>query len=205
MAGSDLYRKFKASHCTLLVVHVHVPAGKSLLARMRECAGGKKMLPYWFGTAYPGSGKEKLGLSVLVARTKRQRIDLTFQWSLAERDPPASFGRYADLANCMKDTVRESVEASVMAVFVYKGKRFVSLFKPIQVVDPVPLFDEIVGVAGVKKDASGKPLYRMGLSFDEKELNHFVSFVHPFDLSEDSVKQILNKARNISALALVPK
>ena len=205
MAGSDFYRQFKASHCTLLVVHVHVPAAQSLLARIKNCAGPRRKLPFWFATDYAGPGKERLGLSVEVVRSKRQKIGLTYRWFLVKSDPPPTLGQYSDFARCLSDTFSEAVEASVVAVLVYEGEHFASLFKPIQMEESFPIFDEIVGVTGVKKDPSGKPLYRMELSFGDKELSHSISFVHPFDPSEECIKQILEKARDISSLALVPK
>ena len=156
MAGSDLYRKFKALHCALLVVHAHVPAVRSLLARIKNCVGPRKRLPFWFGTVYPGPGKERLGLSVQVVRSKKQKIGRTYRWFLAESDPPPTFGKYSDFAGCLRDTFSEAVEASVVAVLVYEGEHFASLFKPVQMEDSFPIFDEIVGVTGVKKDPSGK-------------------------------------------------
>ena len=204
MPGSHLYRKFKAAHCTLLVVHVHVTTTQSLLARMKSCAG-RKRFPYWFGTSFSGSGKEKLGLSVQVERVAKNRLALSFKWFPTQTDPPETFGRYSDLADCMREGLRKAASAGVVAVFAYEGKRFASLFKPIPMEQSVPIFDEIVGVSGVKRDSSGKPLYRMELSFGDKALSHSISFAHTFDWSEECVKQMLDKAVSISGLALVPR
>jgi hypothetical protein len=154
--------------------------------------------------AYPSESKNKLGLSAVLSRIKGSTFELSAKWFEAQTEPPAHFGRFSDLVNCLTGSFGER-EVSVQAIFSYDPDKADSLFRPISVTDQASLFDEIVGFQGVKRDATGKTLYEMEVSLGTKRLVHTVRFAQTVRLSEDLVLPLIETASKISTLALRPK
>lgn len=205
MRTSPIYLAFKRHSCKHLNVFVELSLGESLIARLRGCLGGtRRNLPYRFGAAYAGEGGERIGASALLSRAKKRRFSLSITWFEVRSGPPANFGKLRDLLECVAPSLGER-EPLVVASLSYDKDRVESLFRPIQLEGQPTLFDEIAGFKGIKKNAEGKLLYELEVSFTQRSVGHEVTFTQKVRLTEEMPLPLLETAAKISALALRPK
>ena len=205
MTVSALYEKFEATNCSLLTVNLHPHLGRGAAAKVRGCVSGKRRrAPYFFGKAIPGEGKEKIGVSASLSPVGTGRFCLQIHWFPTAVDPPPDLGHFDRLAECFGGKLEDS-EGLVTAEFHYAKDRFGSFFKPISLPEQPSIFDEIVGLTGIKKGPEGKILYRLEVSIEEKHVAHRVVFTRSMKLSDDLPLQLLDAAHSVSALALAPK
>ncbi|MBZ5542989.1 MAG: hypothetical protein LAO07_04830 [Acidobacteriia bacterium] len=205
MPASQVYQAFKRASCVQLFLFAELGLSKSLISKLKNCVAGKRRnLPYRFAGVHPGEGKDKVGASATLRRKDRSRFMLELTWFETNVDPPAEFGRFSDLINCIGVPFGDR-EAAVVAIFSYEMERVTSLFKPIQLLEQPMIFDEITGFTGVKRNPEGKLVYEMGVSFGEKRLQHIVRFTQTIKLTEDIPLLLLETATKISALALKAK
>jgi hypothetical protein len=185
-------------------MHAELPLGESTIAKARACLSGKRRnLPYSFGSTYPGEGKFRIGASAALSRLKRRNFSLSVYWFETTTDPPDTFGRTSVLFDCLRDSFGER-EVQVNAVFSYDKTVVESVFKPIRLIEPPTIFDELVGFTGIKRDPQGKLLYEIDVSHGAR-LIHAVRFTQAVRLSEELPLLLLDTANKISALALKPK
>jgi len=210
MPSSQIYDAFRHSNCVRLFAHSHVKLGASLLKRVRDClASRRRNLTYSFAAVYPGEGKERIGLSVALRRAKGSTFIVDMRWFRTSLGPPAEFGHFADLVHCLGQQFGTR-KLWAVALFSFDQQRVQSVFRPIQILDfPVlefpGIFDEIIGLTGVKRDPQGKVAYELEVSIREARLFHEARFTQTGTLSEDLALSLLETASRISALALKPK
>jgi hypothetical protein len=201
MPPSAVYSAFKGKHCVELSFSTEVPLTKSTITRARACLSGKRRnLPYFFGAVYAGEGKGRIGTSAKLSRLSGNKFSLAVSWFEVSTDPPPTFGKMADLFDCLKEPFRER-EVRVWAVFSYDKAEVESVFSPIQISSQPTIFDAVVGFTGIKKDPHGKLLYQMEVSHGDK-LVHTVNFAQVVRLSEEIPVALLDTAHKISSLAL---
>lgn len=204
MPPSTIYSAFKEKQCVQLGFSAEVPLTKSTITKTRGCLSGRRRnLPYFFGAAYAGEGKSRIGAGAKLSRLRGNKFSLSVYWFEASGDPPPIFGKMTDLFDCLKEPFRER-EVNVWAVFSYDKAKVESVFSPIQISNQPTIFDAVVGFTGIKKDPQGKLLYEMEVSHGEK-LVHTVKFAQAVRLSEELPVALLDTAHKISSLALKSK
>jgi hypothetical protein len=204
MVTAALYAKFKETNCSVLRVNLHPKLGRGWLRRLRNCPPVKRRKArYWFGKAMRGQGKGKIGVSASLFPVGSAGCCLQIRWFRTTVEPPQGFGDFDQFAECFGDKLQDA-DARVSAEFLYAKERFGSLFKPIALAEQPSVFDEVIGVTGVKKGPEGKILYRLEISIEEKHVAHRVTFTRPVTLSADLPGQLLDSANSISVLALAP-
>jgi hypothetical protein len=204
MPPSPVYNAFKEKHCVDLGFSAEVPVAKSTITRVRGCLSGKRRnLPYFFGAVYAGEGKSRIGTSAKLSRLGGNKFSLVVWWFEVSSDPPPTFGKIAELFDCLKGPFKER-EVHVWVVFSYDKTQVESVFSPIQIPSQPTIFDAVVGFTGIKKDPRGNLLYQMEVSHGDK-LIHTVKFAQVVRLSEELPVVLLDTAHKISSLALKSK
>jgi hypothetical protein len=185
-----------------MAVSAIVNLGRTTMTRIRSCLSGKRSnLPFNFVSTYSGEGKEKIGLNAELRRYDKNAIMLTLAWFRTKANPPAEFGKYSDLFECLRNPVVE-MPGSVSAIFRYDKTKVTSIFKRVEFAEEASIFDEVIGFTGVKRNPDGKVLYTLQVSLGEKELGHQVGFSRPIRVSEDLPFALLENCSTISSLAL---
>lgn len=202
MPVSPVYSAFKERHCIQLGFFAEIELPKSTVARVRACLSGKRRnLPYFFGAAYAGEGKSRIGTSARLGRVRGKKFNLNVFWFEVLAGPPPAFGKAADLFNCLEESFRER-EVRVWAIFSYNKAKVESVFSPVQISIQPTIFDAVVGFTGIKKDPQGKLLYQMEVTLGDRELVHTVNFAQVVRLSEELPVALVDTAHKISSLAL---
>jgi hypothetical protein len=179
--------------------------GKSVLSRVKKRLGAKRSeQAFLFAAAYPGEGKEWLGVEAILGRMKQSRFSFRIWWYEVGADPPPDSRLFKELVEAMGKYFGDK-EAFVTATLWYSNEEAESLFKPIDLLGQPAIFDSITGFTGVKKNPEGKLVYRLEVSFEPQGVRHVVSFTQTVKLSEDTPMQLFETASKISALALKPK
>src|SRR5712691_7942270 len=152
MPPSSLYQLFKKSGCFQVQFNFDVALRPALISKVRECFGGnRRNLPFWFGVAYEGEGKQKIGLSTRLDRVKSDEYTISIVLFPTESGPPPNFCKFSQLVNLIGRHVGErEVQASL--IFTFRRDAVESLFQPFTVADYPTIFDEIIGFTGIKKD-----------------------------------------------------
>lgn len=161
----------------------------------------RKNLPFTFAGAFPGEGRDRLGVLALMRRARGNRCVVVMTWFLVPGDPPSRYGKISDfVANAGGSFgVRE---CHIVAKFRYDQPGVRSVFKRIDLADQATIFDEIVGFTGAKYDPQGKLVYRVEVTLGKKRLEHTVSFSQAVELVDDLPIVLLESASRISELAL---
>jgi hypothetical protein len=200
--SSDLYQLFLVANCYSMAVASVVNLNRTTMAKIRSCLSGRRSnLPFNFVTTYPGEGKEKIGLNAALKRYEKNAVMLTVSWFRTKANPPAEYGKYSDLLECLRNSDVE-MAGSVSAVFRYDKMKVTSIFKRVEFTDEASIFDEVIGFTGVKKGPDGKVLYTLQVSLGERELGHQVAFSRSIKVSEELPFSLLENSSTISSLAL---
>ena len=205
MAATPIFQLFKKSGCYHVQIFADLVLRPSMVSKLRECFGGRRRkLPFYFGAAYEGDGKQVIGLSARLERVKADRYALWIGLFPSITGPPPSFGKFSDLVERIGKHIGDR-EAQATVSFSFQRNAVESVFQPFTVTDRPTIFDEIIGVTGTKKDAHGKLLYQMEISVGEKQIQHTIRFRQTLRLADDAPVALIETAGKISNLALTPK
>jgi hypothetical protein len=202
MPASPIYEAFKRAHCKELHLRIELSLGKSVLSKVKKCLGGEQ--PLLFAAAYPGEGKEWLGVEAILTREKQSRFSFRIWWYESGAAPPEARGQFKKLVETIGEHFGDR-EIFVTATLWYPNDEAESLFKPIDLLGQPAIFDSITGFTGVKKNSEGKLVYQLEVSFEPEGVRHVVRFTQTVKLSEDTSMQLCETASKISALALKSK
>jgi hypothetical protein len=204
MPPSDIFQVFKKSRCRRLRVSTDLNVPRATFAKLKEKQKSRPKV-LWFVTMYPGEGKLKVALSILLARTdKKGNYDLTMYWFPTDGEPPPGYFEYAAFERTLGGVFGER-EVSVQAEFVFDKSQIVSIFKPIDLGEHSQILDEIVGFKGIKRDREGKTLYTMDIDISDKSIEQKLSFRQTVKLEGAMPIGLLETASKLSALAIKPK
>jgi hypothetical protein len=205
MPASPIYQAFVRAFCVEMSVSTTLLLSKSRLERIRDILKGKRIhLPYRFAFAYPGEGKTRIGASADLRRLAKNKFFFGVRWFPVDVEPPPDYGSLPKLLSTLNDKNAER-QLEVVVTFAYEKEKVESLFRPIQMADHALIFDEIVGLTGVKRSPEGKLIYQMEVRMGGKTIRHVVRFTQAARLEEQSPLFLLDSAEKISALALKPK
>jgi len=205
MPASPIYQAFKRTHCKELHFRVEFSLNKSALSKVKKCLSGKgSKLPILFAAVYPGEGKGILTALAVLSQLKLSRFSLVILWREESSNPFPEHVQFKELVEAIGEYVGKR-EAFITATLWYSNEEAESLFKPIDLLGQPAIFDSITGFTGVKRNAEGKLVYQLEVTFEPQGVRHEVSFSQTVKLSEDTPIQLLETASRISALALKSK
>lgn len=205
MSPSPIPDAFSRTNCDLLQLWASVTLKPSVAGRVRGCMPGKRPRRYVFAKTYPGDSKlSSLGARAVVERMKGNLWAMEVLWAPPGGELPFPHGSFDDFLKHVSPAFGQR-QAEVRAWFSYDMRKTTSLFRRVSLPDGAGVIDELVGFAGVKKDAEGKILYKIEIEIGEKNLLHRVSFSQPVRFSEDLPIPLLERASKISLLGLIPK
>ena len=196
---ANISQAFREAHCIDLgCVFDEIPLKNSVLSKLRSSPGGRRRnMPLNFAQVYPDH-KEKLAVSGHLGR-KSGVFHLFVHWFRVESGPPKEYPTFSSLVETISSELGDR-EAYVTASFSYKQDEASSIFSPIQMATEAGIFDEIIGLSGVKRNPEGKLLYRLDVFLGDKRLEHRVGFFQTVKLSEELPLGLLDIAARISNL-----
>jgi hypothetical protein len=204
MPPSSLFTLFDKTNCSLLEASTTLRVSRPIIAKLRK-SSGQKTEELWFGKAFEGEGKLKIGFSILMrVREKKGEYGISFRWFITNQNPPEHFGPAETFMDVLADRFGER-EVDIFAEFQYDKGHTASLFKPFDLGEQSQILDEIVGFSGVKRDPMGKILYRMDIAVTNKVIQHKLSFRQTVRLLDDMIIPLVETASKISALAIKAK
>ena len=201
---ANISQAFRDIHCVDLACFLdQLTLKNALLAKLRRSPDGhRRNIPLNFANVYPNH-KDRLGVVAHLGREKRA-FHLYIHWFRVESEPPNEFPKFSALLDTIGPIIGDR-EAFVTANFSYQRDEVTSVFSPIQLASEAGIFDEIVGLAGVKRNPEGKLLYKLDVSIGDKRLDHRVGFFQTVKLSEELPLVLLDIAARISNLGLKKK
>src|SRR5262249_32779363 len=201
---SAIFKALKSASCQRIVLHTDLKLSTAAFSKIR--GSKRKSDDYlWFATAYPGSEKEKLAVSVVLHKAKgRAGYHLAVQWFPVHEGPPKGAVPFETFEERMKDIFQEQ-EADVRAEFRFDSNHYTSLFKRIDIADLSPILDQIIGFTGIKRDPAGKVVYTLEAAFSDKSISHIISFRQTVKLDDNTPLALIETANKIVSLAIKPK